>query len=222
MVATLGDHTFNPNHNFCPLALFQIKQVVNISNPQPVKLMVKIVFLRGDDTELSQAIVRGSGADRSHVAQGDEIPLFDHVGLQVDNDVIEAGFYTGVVATPFGDFTGRAPGFLAMDLPAAVDAEAAARRARSSLGMGYNRLFTRGLRADPPVLYCSELIREACLRADGSYYFRKIPLNFCDATGKLLPYWEAHYRVLNAPVPQGQPGTSPLSIYRDLLLPPED
>lgn len=178
---------------------------------------VRIVFLLCDGTELSQAIVKGSGADVGGAEYGCDAPLFDHVGLQVDSVVIEAGFYSGVVATPFRDFTGRAPGFRAMDMPAAIDAEAAVRRARSYLGMGYNRLFTRGLRANPPVLYCSELIREACLRTDGSYYFREIPLNFCDATGMLLPYWDAHYRSLNAPVPQGQPGTSPLSIYRDLL-----
>lgn len=181
---------------------------------------VRIVFLSCDDTELSQAIVRGSGADVWRMADDGEAPLFDHVGLQIDTVVIEAGFRTGVVATPYNDFIGRAPGFLTMDLPEAVDAGGAVRRAESYLGLGYNHLFTRGLEANPRVLYCSELIREACLRAAGGYYFDEIPLNFCDAAGHLLPYWEAYYRNLGAPVPQGQPGTSPLSIYRNLLFPP--
>lgn len=178
---------------------------------------VRIVFLRGDDTELSQAIIKGSGADSTACSSNDEAPVFDHVGLQIDDSVVEAGFHTGVVETPFDAFVGRAPGFLVLELPAEIDVDEASERAISFIGMGYNRLFTRGLRAEPPVLYCSELIREACLRRDGSYFFKEIPLNFCDSCGVPLPYWAAHYRRLNAPIPQGSPGTSPLSIYNDLI-----
>lgn len=180
-------------------------------------MIVRIVFLECDGTDLSLAIVKGSGADGNDASGHKDSPLFDHVGLQIDNNVIEAGFYTGVVSTSYEAFIERAPGYLALELPCEIDAEGAARRAVGFLGLGYNYQFTRGIQSAKPVLYCSELIRESCLRNDGSYFFNEVPLNFCDSLGEPLPYWAAHYQRLGTQIPQGFPGTSPLSIYRDLM-----
>lgn len=170
-----------------------------------------LIFLLTDATPFSRAIVGAS-------AQGN-LPL-DHVGI-LDNDtqtVIEANAKEGVVETPLADFLARTPqldgdaGYRIRNIPpeAEVDGEAALRRARSFLGYAYNVCFVPHAGA----LYCSELVQRACLKSDGEPYFSSIRLNFDSDDPAASDFWQQHFKQLDMPVPQGEPGTSPLSIYQ--------
>lgn len=170
-----------------------------------------LIFLLTDATPFSRAIVGAS-------AQGN-LPL-DHVGI-LDNDtqtVIEANAKEGVVETPLADFLARAPqldgdaGYRIRNIPpeAEVDGEAALRRARSFLGYAYNVCFVPHAGA----LYCSELVQRACLKSDGEPYFSSIRLNFDSDDPAASDFWQQHFKQLDMPVPQGESGTSPLSIYQ--------
>lgn len=175
-----------------------------------------LIFLLTDATPFSRAIVGAS-------AQGN-LPL-DHVGI-LDNDtqtVIEANAKEGVVETPLADFLARAPqldgdaGYRIRNIPpeAEVDGEAALRRARSFLGYAYNVCFVPHAGA----LYCSELVQRACLKSDGEPYFSSIRLNFGSDDPAASDFWQQHFKQLDMPVPQGEPGTSPLSIYQQTEYP---
>ena len=71
---------------------------------------------------------------------------------------------------------------------------------------------------DNEAYYCSELVRDAYRRPDGSYLFDAAPMNFLAPDGSLPPYWKELFERLEMPVPQGVPGTNPQDMSRSPLL----
>ena len=71
---------------------------------------------------------------------------------------------------------------------------------------------------DNDAYYCSELVRDAYRRPDGSYLFDAVPMNFLSPDGSLPPYWEELFERLDMPVPQGLPGTNPQDMSRSPIL----
>ena len=71
---------------------------------------------------------------------------------------------------------------------------------------------------DNDAFYCSELVRDAYRRPDGSYLFDAAPMNFLSSDGFLPPYWEELFERLDMPVPQGLPGTNPQDMSQSPLL----
>ena len=71
---------------------------------------------------------------------------------------------------------------------------------------------------DNDAFCCSELVRGAYRRPDGSYLFDAAPLNFLSSDGFLPPYWEELFERLDMPVPQGLPGTNPQDMSQSPLL----
>ena len=66
--------------------------------------------------------------------------------------------------------------------------------------------------------YCSELVRDAYRRPDGSYLFDATPMNFLSPDGSLPTYWKELFERLDMPVPQGILGTNPQDMSRLPLL----
>ena len=58
-------------------------------------------------------------------------------------------------------------------------------------------------------MYCSELVQESYLRADGSSLFASKPMNFKDSKGAFPAYWVTLFEKLGSPIPQDSPGTNP-------------
>ena len=86
--------------------------------------------------------------------------------------------------------------------------------ARSFIGEPYDMAFLPGNGA----MYCSELIREAFRRQDGSYLFEEAPMNFLDPDGRMPDFWVQSFERQGMPVPQGVPGTNPQDMSSSPLL----
>ena len=174
----------------------------------------QLIFLLCDDTPLSRAIVCASAPGGL---------LLDHVGIldTETNTVIEANAKHGVVETSLSDFLARAPklkgdpGYRLRRIPPYVpmDYAAAIRRARSFLGWEYNARFV----PTPGALYCSELVQRSFLLPTGLPYFRSISLNFHCSDPRAEAFWKGHYASMQMSIPQGEPGTSPTSIYAQTI-----
>ena len=146
-----------------------------------------------------------------------EIP-FSHVGIVSieDNEVIviEATVSDGVVRTNLQDFfdvaasskdktlitVGRLNKDLQYSIPEALE------RANLHLGNDYDLFYDESNDS----FYCSELVRFAFVDSTGSYIFEPLSMTFKNKeTGVTDPYWIDHFEKLNAPIPEGEPGTNP-------------
>ena len=65
--------------------------------------------------------------------------------------------------------------------------------------------------------YCSQLVYEAFRQANhGQPIFKLIPMTFKDlSTGKTLPAWKQYFKLLQAQIPEGLPGISPVSLSEE-------
>lgn len=86
--------------------------------------------------------------------------------------------------------------------------------ARRFIGEPYDMAFLPGNGA----MYCSELIREAFRRQDGSYLFEEAPMNFLDPDGQMPDFWVQSFERQGMPIPQGVPGTNPQDLSSSTLL----
>ena len=161
------------------------------------------------------------------VTTGHKGAKFTHVGIVAKDGgsfvVIEA-ISKGVKATPLKDFldksldaenrpkvtVGRVKRPYRRLIPSAIK-EAAALK-----GKPYDKAFVIGNDA----YYCSELVYEAFLRANGNRpLFMLEPMTFKDPdTGNIFPPWQEYFSKLNVPVPEGRPGINPGGISRSPVL----
>ncbi|MBA7711216.1 hypothetical protein ES703_120171 [subsurface metagenome] len=83
-------------------------------------------------------------------------------------------------------------------------------------GKPYDKVFVINNEA----YYCSELIYEIFLRANGNNpVFTLQPMTFKDPdTGETLPAWEDYFSELGVSIPEGKPGINPGGISRSSVL----
>lgn len=168
----------------------------------------------GDDT--------AAGAIAAAVGHGN-IDLIHVAILEVDGDgvwVIDATMKRGVDRHPLdtliSDFTsadGQRPILVVKRLKDGFS-EAFIDNAKSHLGEPYDYYFQE----NNDRMYCSELVRDAYRRPDGSYLFDAQPMNFRDSTGAFPAYWVNLFEELGEPIPQDSPGTNPQDMADSPLL----
>ncbi|MGL6603493.1 YiiX/YebB-like N1pC/P60 family cysteine hydrolase [Aeromonas hydrophila] len=83
-------------------------------------------------------------------------------------------------------------------------------------GMPYDFIYL----TDELALYCSELVVDMFRHANGGMeFFPEKPMSFRDVnTGEILPSWVAYYETFGMKVPEGEPGSNPGDISRDIRL----
>ena len=89
-------------------------------------------------------------------------------------------------------------------------------KAKTFIGQPYDYAF----QPDNGALYCSELVYDSYVKADGTHLFQAAPMNFKNADGEFAPYWARLFERLQIPVPQGVLGTNPQAMYGSEALRP--
>ncbi len=163
------------------------------------------------ESDMEQAIKASTG-QYSHVA----LVEVDSLGVVW---VIEATPDDGVKRKSFSSFE-RANDFFMFGsydiyrLTMPFDTAAVIARAKGFIGQPYDNAFLPNNGA----LYCSELVYECFLDADGKHLFESKPMNWRDKEGKLPDYWKRHFEELGVAVPEGVPGTNPTDMSQSPLL----
>ena len=163
----------------------------------------------GNDTgSMSQAIVSATGSI-THVA----IVEVDGAG---DVWVIDATPRRGVSRHTLASLIQDNPGaaFIVKRLRDTTGASLFIENAKAFIGQPYDHAFL----PDNGAMYCSELVRESFLRADGSFLFDEAPMNFLAPDGSIPLFWEQLFDGLGMEVPQGVPGTNPQDMSLSPLL----
>lgn len=178
-----------------------------------------LIFQEGCDGDMNQAI---KAATRSITDY-----QFTHVGIVWAKDqqhlmVIEAT-QPIVKITPLHDYlypphksctphavVGRLKPAYQSLIPQAIT------QARAKVGKGYDNAFD----INNDQYYCSELIYQIFKEANhGIEVFPLAPMTFkSKQTGTFPTYWINHFRQLDIPIPEGQPGNNPGDLSRSELL----
>lgn len=203
--------------NILICALLLALAAVSCSSPGAKMRTGDLIFVAPSVPEeegMDQAIISATGS-------GEGRP-FTHVAI-VERSlsgirVIDAAPSHGVSRRTLAAFMGenescsfelmRVSGMSRRLLRAAVSA------AKSHLWEPYDFTFL----PDNGASYCSELVYDSYLSADGSHIFGVSPMNFLDSDGSLPEYWEELFEELEMDVPQGVPGTNPQDMSKSPVL----
>ena len=167
-----------------------------------------------DSTDISSGIAAATGDGKLN---------YIHTAiLEVSGDttwVIDATIKHGVDRHPYetfvSDFTlkdGSMPYLEVMrikDGPRELVANA-----KKHLGEPYDIWFA----PDNGAMYCTELVRDCYLDADGNKLFEAAPMNFKDSSGEMPKYWIQLFERIGSQIPQGEEGTNPQDMRQSPLL----
>lgn len=171
-----------------------------------------------DSTSMDSAITDATGGqtglNRIHTA----IVEMDAEGRAW---IIDATIKRGVDRHPLDtflcDFTlkdGSLPVFEVMRLKDDRRAAACVEHAKQYLGLPYDVHFL----PDNGAMYCTELVYDSYLDADGNPIFHAAPMNFRDDQGEFPVYWQQLFDRLGEPIPQDVPGTNPQAMSQESAL----
>lgn len=150
-------------------------------------------------------------------AIGSSTGEYTHVAIvEVDSTgkiwIIEASPNKGVRRIPLNEWSYDYYSVYRISVP--FDTAAVIDRAKSFIGQPYDNSFL----PDNGKMYCSELVYEAYLYANGNHIFQSQPMNFRDKRGKMPKYWKKHFRKLGIPIPEGVQGTNPNDMSKSPVL----
>lgn len=161
-----------------------------------------------DSSSMDAAIASATGDPDSlnliHVA----IAEVDESGSWIIDATIKRGVDRHPLDTFVTDFTlkgGKMPVFIIKRLKDPSKAGEYVSNAKKYLGRPYDLHFM----PSDDSLYCSELVRDCYVGPGGEYVFDTVQMNFKDADGEFPLYWQQLFERLQAPIPQGLPGTNP-------------
>ena len=193
------------------LTVFTLALSISACHPQAERLRTGDLLFVGSSEgagSMDEAIVAATG-NLTHVA----IIQVDQTGMPW---VIDATPKRGVSRYPLDSLVQANPGaaFFVKRLKDTTGVSRYVENALRFVGNSYDLSFL----PDNDAFYCSELVRDAYRRPDGSYLFEAAPMNFLAPDGSLPPYWKELFERLEMPVPQGVPGTNPQDMSRSPLL----
>ena len=181
-------------------------------------LFIGIPMNYGEDT-MAAAI-----ADAT--SKGDSVNFIHTAILEVDSLgaiwVIDATLAHGVDRHPLdtllADFTLHTPGavetFEVWRVKDNWDAERWVAQAKKMVGEPYDVYFKPSNERH----YCTELVYDAYVDADGTPLFEAVPMNFKNKEGMMPEYWTQLFASLGEEVPQGVPGTNPQMMRESPIL----
>lgn len=172
-----------------------------------------LLFQLAGASAMSDAIVGATARDAElqfdHVA----IVCMDSIGNPL---VIEASPQEGVRTVCLDSFLEEAvkidgqPGVVVMRLVSYFPMETIVENAMSHISEPYDWYYL----PDNGMTYCSELIYDSYIDAEGRHIFEAHPMNFRNPDGSLPSFWEELYEGLGQPVPEGIPGTNPQDLSK--------
>lgn len=146
---------------------------------------------------------------------------FVHVGIiEIENDavyVVEASPEEGVRKIDIFSFLGEmcddniCNQYVIKRLNIDFPVDPVIERAHGYLGRPYDWTFMPG----DEELYCSELVYECYVDADGSHIFKSQPMNFRMPDGRMPQFWIDLYSKIGCEIPEGLPGTNPNDLSKD-------
>ena len=168
-----------------------------------------------EEDSMDAAIASATGTDDLnliHVAIAD----IDSAGVWIIDATLKYGVDRHPLDTFLTQFTlkdGSLPEFIVKRVKG-VDADAAVAKALTYCGRGYDMYFL----PDNEEQYCSELVQNSYLDAEGNQVFQSAPMNFQAPDGTMPVYWEWLFGLLGMDVPQGVMGTNPHDLSLSPLL----
>ena len=193
------------------LTVFTLALSISACHPQSERLWTGDLLFVGSSEgagSMDEAIVAATG-NLTHVA----IVQVDKAGTPW---VIDATPKRGVSRYPLDSLVQANSGaaFFVKRLKDTTGVSHFVENALRYIGDPYDLTFL----PDNDAFYCSELVRDAYRRPDGSYLFDATPMNFLSPDGSLPAYWEELFERLDMPVPQDVPGTNPQDMSLSPLL----
>lgn len=179
-----------------------------------------LVFVMSSDSEFSEAITESTAAQDSL--------KFDHVAIVAiehgEAYVIEASSRYGVVMRTLDEFLKEVPlcdgrcGVVIKRLTGAclngLCMPAVIENAKRHIGEEYDWYFL----PDNGRQYCSELVFDSFVDANGDHLFEAVPMNFRNVDGTMPSFWVELFRSLGTDIPEGVPGTNPGGISKSACL----
>ena len=192
--------------------------------PKPQGLRTGDLVFMGIPEDYSLSEDSMDGAIASATGAADELNLIHVAIAEVAQDgvyIIDATLKYGVDRHPLDttvrQFTlkdGSQPVYIVKRLKDAKLAGQWVARAKTFCGQPYDQAFL----PDNGAEYCSELIRDSYLDANGNYLFDEKPMNWKNEKGEIPVYWTQLFALLGMDVPQDVPGTNPQDMSRSPLL----
>ena len=191
------------------MAALSCRSTVSNTQIQTGDLLFVGIPMDYDAENISRAIAESTST-------GDEINYIHTAVLEVDDSgkvwVIDATLAHGVDRHPldtlFKDFTlnnGRRATFKVMRLMDDSGCPRHVQQCKALLGEEYDLYFLPGNGRH----YCTEIVYDCYLEADGRHIFDAPPMNFRNKYGEMPEYWTWLFNQLGRSVPQGVPGTNP-------------
>ena len=190
----------------------------NIRREKPQELQTgDLLFQVGSNSKMNEAIASSTSGN------ADIDTTFTHVGILLiggdSTSVLEAAD-GGVKITPIADFINKSlmidgkPMLVAKRVADASIVPEAIKRAKSFIGQPYDYYYL----PDNGKMYCSELVYDSYLDADGNPVFSSKPMKFRAADGSMPQFWTDLFKQLDMDVPEGVQGTNPMDMSRDSVL----
>lgn len=155
---------------------------------------------------------------------GDSLNLIHVAMIEVEKDttwIIDATIKHQVARYPIDtfltDFTladGSYPLFIVKRLKDNSNAQYYINNAKKYIGKPYDVDFL----PDNEAYFCSELVRNSYMTAEGEYLFREYPMNFQKTDGTFPVYWQQLFQYIHKEIPQGKIGTTPAQMSQERCL----
>ena len=170
-----------------------------------------LIFRVAEMTDFSKAI---TDATAPH-----DDTKFDHVGMVIwekgSPRILEASSKTGVTLTSLEDFIKESSaGYVVKRVTVEYLAKQVIEKAKSHIGEPYDWSYL----PDNGKMYCSELVYESFISAEGKRIFEAKPMNFRDANGHMPQFWIDLFQKLGEEIPQGVIGTNPNDLSKATVL----
>ena len=167
-----------------------------------------LIFVAEDNGEFSRAI--------SLATVNNDSISFVHVGIiNIDIDgqikVIEASPKFGVHEINLEDFLRDSPLIVVKRLKKNFSPQVVVENALKHLNEPYDWWYL----PDNGKMYCSELVYESFMDAEGKKIFKSKPISFRDKDGQVPQFWIDLFSKLEVDIPEGVEGTNPNDLAAD-------